>query len=241
MYLDSPVPFIDALDNSTRESYFDDDDSESLAPTVLESPDEHIYEDKSTLQLLAKRLSMMNAFATNDSPMPTLTVAQYLENSRLSLRALALTFNILANYRVDTPFNVLKRQDSHHDTAASKFRPENTHSSASELVFVSAMRLAAGYLEERPMTASWWSAAVTAHVFGGDDISMVSMDMYSCVGWKIPLWAEPDAIESALGVSQPARSMSLPDVKAMRKARACEMLTPPLEATSPLNSRQCYF
>ncbi|GAM84422.1 hypothetical protein ANO11243_024180 [Dothideomycetidae sp. 11243] len=254
----SSAPFIDRLDYSTRESYLDGYTAQPCYPIVLKSPDEYIYKDKQVLNrksgrcdtfwasrtdstaVVSKRLAMMNSFATNDSQLPVSTIVRYLEASRLSLRALALTFNILANYRVDTPFTVLKRQDSHQGPELSTVKNAPAQG-ATDLVFIAALRLAAGYWEERPMAASWWAGTVTKHTFGSDDIGIVSMDMYSSVGWRIPIFAMPDAIEGALGVSKTHRSMSLPDVKAVMKARAGEMLTPPAEDDSVLTTRESYF
>ncbi|PNS16815.1 D-tyrosyl-tRNA(Tyr) deacylase [Sphaceloma murrayae] len=169
---------------------------QSIYPVTLASPNELIYEDQKMLRDIARKLSIMNSHASGCAAVPIDTVVMYLEGAKLSLGCIALTYNILTNYRVSTPHH--KRHDSAGPTMHISLGGELDRMPRPELVLLAAFKLASSFLDDHPTPVSWWTKTVTHNAYREHELLEMTSDMFASVGWKLPLFATPKAISSAL-------------------------------------------
>ncbi|KAF2221032.1 hypothetical protein BDZ85DRAFT_266172 [Elsinoe ampelina] len=169
---------------------------QSIYPVTLASPDEMIYEDKRMLRGIARKLSIMNAHASGCAAVPISTIVQYLEAAKLSLGCIALAYNILANYKLSIVHH--KRHDSAGPIVDAFLDGEFNSMPRPELVLLAAFRLASSFLDDHPTPVSWWTKTVTHNAYREEELLDMTADMFAIVGWKLPVFAAPDAINSAL-------------------------------------------
>ncbi|TKX20436.1 hypothetical protein C1H76_7246 [Elsinoe australis] len=168
----------------------------SIYPVTLASPDEMIYEDARMLRGIARKLSIMNSHASGSAAVPLSTVVQYLEAAKLSLGCIALTYNILANYKI-TPSHH-KRHDSAGPNIDASLDGEFDKLPRPELVLLAAFRLASSFLDDHPTPVTWWTKTVTHNAYREEELLDMTSEMFASVGWKLPVFAAPPAINSAL-------------------------------------------
>ncbi|PSK36151.1 hypothetical protein B9Z65_5966 [Elsinoe australis] len=168
----------------------------TIYPVTLASPDEMIYEDARMLRGIARKLSIMNSHASGSAAVPLSTVVQYLEAAKLSLGCIALTYNILANYKI-TPSHH-KRHDSAGPNIDASLDGEFDRLPRPELVLLAAFRLASSFLDDHPTPVTWWTKTVTHNAYREEELLDMTSEMFASVGWKLPVFAAPPAINSAL-------------------------------------------
>ncbi|KAF4552038.1 Hypothetical protein D9617_11g008850 [Elsinoe fawcettii] len=194
---------------------------QSIYPVTLASPDEMIYEDTRMLKGIARKLSIMNAHASGCGVVPISTVMQYLEEAKLSLGCIALAYNILANFKLSTSNH--KRHDSAGPMMDTSLDEEFNKLPRPELVMLAALRLASSFLDDHPTPVSWWTKTITHNAYREEELLDMTTDMFSVIGWKLPVFAAPESINAALA-ALPVKGLPK---KAMEYAPKLEVSFPP--------------